>query len=79
MTASGDEIKAEELPETLLGNSKFYLGGSMTYRALMDSYEREILEKLIAEGCSPKELSEILAIDVTTVRRKLHKYGIKFR
>lgn len=51
----------------------------MTYRALMDSYEREILEKLIAEGCSPKELSEILAIDVTTVRRKLHKYGIKFR
>lgn len=80
VTASGDEIKAEELPETLLGNSKFYLGGgSMTYRALMDSYEREILEKLIAEGCSPKELSEILAIDVTTVRRKLHKYGIKFR
>lgn len=79
VTASGDEIKAEELPETLLGNSKFYLGGGMTYRALMDSYEREILEKLIAEGCSPKELSEILAIDVTTVRRKLHKYGIKFR
>lgn len=27
VTASGDEIKAEELPETLLGNSKFYLGG----------------------------------------------------
>lgn len=79
VTASGDEIKAEELPETLLGNSKFYLGGGMTYRVLMDSYEREILEKLIAEGCSPKELSEILAIDVTTVRRKLHKYGIKFR
>lgn len=29
VTASGDEIKAEELPETLLGNSKFYLGGGV--------------------------------------------------
>ena len=29
VTASGDEIKAEELPETLLGNSKFYLWGGV--------------------------------------------------
>ena len=49
------------------------------YLAQSGVASRRAAEKLIAEGCSPKELSEILAIDVTTVRRKLHKYGIKFR
>lgn len=53
--------------------------GNGTYKEMMNSYEYGIFNNLISKGYTPIEISEMLSMDVTTVRRKLHKHGIDFK
>ena len=49
-----------------------------TLKELMNAYEKRILESLIKSEYTPLEMASLLSIDVTNIRRKLHKYNIKF-
>ena len=42
-------------------------------------YETRLFGSMISQGMTPLEISKQLSIDVTTVRRKLHKLGINFK
>lgn len=49
-----------------------------TLKELMNAYEKRILESLIKSEYTPLEMASLLSVDVTNIRRKLHKYNIKF-
>ncbi|NLD18627.1 MAG: sigma 54-interacting transcriptional regulator [Clostridiales bacterium] len=54
-------------------------GGEITYKEIIDEYEHDLFETLILKGYKPLRIAEVLSMDVTTVRRKLHKYNIRFK
>ena len=70
----------EDLPENIRLRNKStddFRNGN-TLKELMNAYEKRILESLIKSEYTPLEMASLLSIDVTNIRRKLHKYNIKF-
>ena len=70
----------EDLPENIRLRNKStddFRNGN-TLKELMNAYEKRILESLIKSEYTPSEMASLLSIDVTNIRRKLHKYNIKF-
>ena len=70
----------EDLPENIRLRNKStddFRNGN-TLKELMNAYEKRILESLIKSEYTPLEMASLLSVDVTNIRRKLHKYNIKF-
>lgn len=70
-------IGVESLPNTLIQNKHHSAFRSNTsLRGMTEMVEREIFEELLSKKLSAEKISKTLQIDVTTVRRKLHKYNL---
>jgi len=74
-----DIIEMEDLPPAIR-NEKFNMaiGDNTSLKSLLNAYEKDILETLLSEQYSVSEIARKLGIDITNVRRKLHKYGLEF-
>ncbi|MBK5262195.1 MAG: sigma 54-interacting transcriptional regulator [Peptostreptococcaceae bacterium] len=70
-------IGVESLPNTLMQSKQHSAFRSNTsLRGMTEMVEREIFEELLSKKLSAEKISKTLQIDVTTVRRKLHKYKL---
>ncbi len=70
-------IEIEDLPQAIRKVERNIAINSNTYlKKMTEQFEKDILEKLLSDKLSVAQISELLQIDVTTVRRKLHKYSL---
>lgn len=70
-------IEVEDLPHAIRkGERNFTINDSTCLKKMMEQYEKDILEKLLSDKLTAAKISELMQIDVTTVRRKLHKYNL---
>ncbi len=80
VTAADNIIKAEDLPDFLHQKLvEIKTDGSKSFKELTGEYEKQILSRFIEKGFTPKEMAKLLSMDVTNIRRKLHKYQIDFK
>lgn len=79
VTSSADTIMLSDLPDEMVRDDSYErVSTNDSLKDIMQKYEKKVLLQYVSEGYSAREISEQLKIDVTNVRRKLHKYHIEF-
>lgn len=83
VTVEQDRIEKFHLPQNMLNEAVYYPpvlleSGGLTYKELMDEYERSVLLELKKKVNSTKELGKLMGVDASTVRRKFNKLKIPF-
>lgn len=86
VTTATEVIGLEDLPYTL-GNNKLEkrdiltLDYSLSFKEIMDQYEKNLLLSIMEQSKSTQEMSNILKLDPSTITRKLkkHKINIPFQ
>ncbi|SDZ83692.1 TyrR/PhhR family helix-turn-helix DNA-binding protein [Microbulbifer marinus] len=75
---NGDTIEAGDLPDLAVRPQLPWRdwGRGLTYREMMEQLERALLNDLVAEQPSTRELAKRLGISHTAVANKLRKYGL---
>ncbi len=68
-------IEVVDLPQ-IIGRDKGRLAvkNEASLQGMIEQFEKDILEELLSRKLNAIQISKMLQIDVTTVRRKLHKY-----
>jgi len=75
--ADGEMIGIDDLPAFLKKANPYYEPeGPDSLKSRMEYYEKEILKDLLLKKMPYSEISQSLDIDITTLRRKLHKYKL---
>lgn len=77
---SKHSIDVDDLPSCIKGNvAKHRIGHTMggSLNDIMDEYEKYILAEVMRQSSSPVAVAERLGVDVTTIRRKLKRHGLK--
>jgi transcriptional regulator with PAS, ATPase and Fis domain len=70
-------INVEDLPSSIRkGKGNPLSNDNTSLKGMMDQYEKNIFEELLSEKLSVAQMSRILGVDVTTIRRKLQKYEL---
>jgi transcriptional regulator with PAS, ATPase and Fis domain len=79
VTSNDNNISVHDLPAHLLkqGDPELLMIGE-TYRQCMDNYEKKLLAKILEVAPNTTDMSRILGIDTSTIRRKLKKHGIDY-
>jgi PAS domain S-box-containing protein len=71
------EIDVIDLPFNIKEMSiKNIIGKDKTLKAMINEYEKTVLNEMILEGNNVFEIAAKSSIDVSTVRRKIHKHGL---
>ena len=81
VTTQKDVVTEKDLPSEFYDESidlNFDLNGE-NIKSKINQYEAKLLENLIKKGKTPIELAELYEANVSTIRRKLNKYNIKFK
>ncbi|MDQ0253002.1 PAS domain S-box-containing protein [Evansella vedderi] len=77
VTSKDNTIDLERLPANMKRENKFYKPDSqLSYKEVMEAYEREFLKEKLAKVKNIARMAEELKIDESTVRRKLKKLNI---
>lgn len=72
-----EKIGVKDIPNMIMRRKQnLTFGNSDSLGGMMEMYEKQILEELLSKKLSAEKISKTLQIDVTTVRRKLHKYKL---
>jgi len=68
-------IEVVDLPQ-IIGRDKGRpaVKNEASLQGMIEQFEKDILEELLSRKLNAIQISKMLQIDVTTVRRKLHKY-----
>ena len=70
-------IETEDLPQMMRKTERnLIINNSTCLKKMVEQFEKEIFEKLLSDKLSVLQISELMQIDVTTARRKLHKYNL---
>ena len=69
------EISEADQGDPQVGNVPIEISGSLT--EMIESYEKEILEKLIQDRWSTTDIAKMLKTSKSTINRKIAKYNIK--
>ncbi|MTI96590.1 MAG: PAS domain S-box protein [Firmicutes bacterium] len=82
VTVHADVIKVEDLPHSVTGklaSSELVLIDLDTdFRHNADRFEQKLLEMTMAKSSNTFEMARRLGLDVSTVRRKMKKYDLKY-
>lgn len=79
--SSGDYIGTKELPAYINVSNidlDFIDNADKSYKEYFDIFEKTLLENVKKQSNTTNEMSKILKIDSSTIRRKFKKHGIKF-
>ncbi len=77
MILSGNEsIEAEDLPKEIRKGKPLSVSEDHTLKYMIEQFEKDVLRSLLSEKRTVSDISKMLQVDVTTIRRKLHKYGL---
>lgn len=70
-------IEIEDLPQAIKKVERnSIINNNTCLKKMIEQFEKDILEKMLSDKLSIVKISELMQIDVTTVRRKLHKYNL---
>ncbi|WP_248476838.1 sigma 54-interacting transcriptional regulator [Tepidibacter aestuarii] len=81
VTTSNEVIGLEDLPNLITNYTSkneniISIGNLSPFKDTMDSYERNLLLNVMEKSKNTKEMSDILKLDRSTIRRKLKKHDI---
>ncbi|KDR94428.1 PAS domain S-box-containing protein [Peptoclostridium litorale DSM 5388] len=78
VTSTGRIIDIYDLPANIKESDEILsIAYGSSFKGIMDDYEKKILLKAMEESSNTQEMSKILDIDSSTIRRKLKKHNIK--
>lgn len=78
VTSGGRMIDIYDLPANMRESDEILsIGYGGSFKGIMDDYEKKVLLKAMVKSSNTQEMSKLLNIDASTIRRKLKKHNIK--
>lgn len=78
ITAKGDKIMLKDLPNQFFKNNKEETDVlDLSFKQKIEHYEAELIEEMMQEKLTIKEIAEKCELNPTTISRKINKYKLK--
>lgn len=79
ITAKGDKIMLKDLPNLFFKNNKEETDVlDLSFKQKIEHYEAELIEEMMQEKLTIKEIAEKCELNPTTISRKINKYKLKW-